>query len=124
AGAAERDDWQSHGIVPRKDQEVLGNGVDDFGNLRHVAASFLYADDVWNFSQPGQGARFDVGPGAAGDVVKDDRLLADSFRDCSEMPILSFLGWLIVVRRGGEDGVYARPRRHFLGLFYCIVSGI
>ena len=40
------------------------------------------------------------------------------------MPVLSFLGGLVVVRRGGEDRVDSRPCRDFLSLLNRILRGV
>ncbi len=79
----------------------------DFGDLGDVSAGFLDGGDVGQRGETQQGVGLDVDSGAAGNVVEDDGLIIDGFGDGLEVLVLALLGGLVVVGRGGENGVYA-----------------
>ena len=103
---------------------MFGDRVDGLGNLRHVAAGFLDANDVGNLGEARQGCGFEVGGGAAGNVVKDDGLVADGFGDRFEMAVLAFLRGLVVVGRGGEDVVDSGARGDLFRFLDGVVGGV
>src|SRR6266567_3773060 len=124
ANATQRDDRKRDRVIAREDEECSGNGVDGFGNLGNVAAGLFDADNIWNFGEARQCGGFEVGGGAAGNVVKDDRLVADGFGDGREVTILTFLRWLVVVGGRGEDGVDSGARGDFFGSLDRVVRGV
>ena len=109
---------------PEKTRKRFGHDVDRFGDLRHVAAGFFDADDVGNLGEARQGRGFEIGGGASGHVVENDRLVADGFGDGLEMAVLAFLRGLVVVGRGGEDAVDAGARGDFFRLLDGVVRGV
>ncbi len=122
--AAEGDDRQRDCVVAGEDQKCFGHGIDRFGDLGHVAAGFLDAHDVGNLGEARQGCGFEVGGGASGHVVENDGLVADGFGNGFEMAVLAFLRGLVVVGRGGEDGVDSGARGDFFGFLDCVVRGV
>ena len=124
ADAAQRDDRQSDGVVAGEDEKCFGHGVDGLGNLGHVAAGFFDAHDVGNLGQARQGCGFEVRGGAAGHVVENDGLVADGLGDGFEMAVLALLRGLVVVGRGGEDGVDPGARGDFFRFLDRFVSGV
>src|SRR5450755_3712747 len=97
--------------------------VEHFGDLRHVAAGFFDSRDIWNFAQASERCGFEIGAGAAGNVVENEGLV-DGLGDGAEMPVLALLRGLVVIRRGGEDGVHTGARRDFFGFGYSLLRGV
>ena len=119
ADAAQSDDRQRDGVVAGENQEIFRHGSANFGDLPDVSAGFLDGHDVRDFGQTQQRGRFDVGAGAASDVVQHQRL-GRGFGDRLEVLVNAFLRGLVVVGRRGEDVVDARARRDFL----CLGDGL
>ena len=86
----EGEDGQGHGVVAGEDAEAARQGVDEFGDLRDVAAGFLDADDVLFLCEAEDGLGFEVRAGARGDVVEQDGQM-DCLRDGPEVLVLAFL---------------------------------
>ncbi len=124
SNAAQSDYRQRNRIVAGENQETFASAADGFGDLSHVAACFFHADDVRDLAEARQRGRLDVRTGASGNVVEDDRLVANSFCNGLEMAVLALLRGFVVVRRGRKDRVYAGTSRKFLRLFYRIVRGV
>ena len=98
---------------PDNTAKVFRNGIADFSHLTDVAAGFLDSGDVRDLGQPRQRAGLDVRAGAARDVIKNDGLV-HGFRDGAEVPVLSFLRRLVVVRRSREDAIDPGQRGQLL----------
>ncbi len=121
--SAQGNHWQRNGIVAGENQEAFGHGVADFGDLADVAAGFFHSENVGHFGQARQGCGFDVGSGAAGNVVENDGFV-DGVGDGVEVAILAFLRRLVVVRRGGQYGVDAGPGGNFFGFGNGVLGGV
>src|SRR5580704_7388031 len=124
AHAPQRDHGESDGVVSGKHQKCFRHSVDGLGDLRHIAAGFLYADNVRNLREARQCCGLKVRSGACGYVVENQRLLADGLGDRLEVPVLTFLRGLVVVRRSGENGVNTGARRDFFRFFNRLVRGV
>ncbi len=87
---------------PAKTRKLAGGLGEELGDLHHVAAGFLDADDVGDLGEAEDGGGFEVGAGAAGDVVEQDGQ-GGGFGDGAEVLELAFLAGAVVVGVGGED---------------------
>src|SRR5258705_12391186 len=98
---------------------------DDLANLREVAGSFLYRDDVLVLGQLERGGGFDVARGPAGHVV-DNYRRGHSVSNRAEVRNDPALRWLVVHRRSMQK-VRRASRFHFAregnGLLGCIRCG-
>src|SRR4029077_19920988 len=95
----------------------------DFRHLSDVAAGFLDSGDVRNFGQPRQRGWFDGRARASGDVIKDDGLV-HGLRDGAEVPVLSFLRGLVVVRGRSEYAAARGERGNLFSFVDCVLSRI
>src|SRR5208282_6232460 len=66
---------------------------------------------------------FEIGGGAARNVVEDDGLV-DRFGNGAEVPVLALLRRLVVVGRRGQDGVDAWPRGYFFRFGHSLVRRV
>ena len=102
--AADGDDGRVSASSPLKTMKRPGS-VADFADLSDVSAGFFDGGDVGDFGQADQGCGLQVDAGAAGNIVKNDGI-SGGFGDGAEVLELALLGGLVVVGRGGEDGVH------------------
>ena len=100
AGAADGKRGQGEGVVAGEDLEGAWGFGDELGDLREVAAGLLDADDVGDFGEAKDGVGLEVGTGAAGDVVEQDRQVG-GLGDGAEVLLLAFLAGAVVVGIGG-----------------------
>src|SRR5271156_6150686 len=106
AAAAERNERHGDGVVAGKNQEILGDTIEDGGHLGNVAGGFLNANDIFDIGEATDGDGFDVHAGAALHAVKNDGQW-NGGGDGFEMLEQAFLRGLVVVRRDGEKTVGA-----------------
>ena len=121
--ASHSNNRKRHRIITRQNGELRPRRAAYFCNLRQVATGLFHARDVRDFCEAPNCDRFDIRRRASGHVVENDRLVC-RFRNRFEMLILTFLGGLVVVGRGGKDSVHASARREFLCLFNGVTCGI
>jgi hypothetical protein len=72
AAAAEGDDGEGEGVVAGEDAEGARALGEELSDLDDVAGGFLDADDGWVFGEAEDGIGFEIGAGAAGNVVEQD----------------------------------------------------
>ena len=88
---------------------------EELGDLAHVAAGLLDADDVGDLGEAENGFGQQVGAGAAGDVVEQDGQVR-GLGDGAEVLELAFLAGPVVVGVGGEDAGEAGDLRERFGV--------
>jgi hypothetical protein len=95
-------------VVTGEDLELMGQGMDELGNLGQLSAGFLDGLDVGRgLGKPEDSCGIEVDSGAAGNVIEGYRNGIDSSGEGEEVLELAFLSGLVVVGIGGENGIDA-----------------
>src|SRR5438094_5733398 len=103
ADPAELEEREDQDVVPRVEREV--RLADDAPGLDEVVVRLLDGTDGRDLGQLDDRLRLDIDNDAAGNVVDDDRPVAD-VGDRAEVLDDSSRGGFAVVRRDDEEGVY------------------
>ena len=97
--AAQRHDGNDLVVVARVDGDVVAAQLADLGNTADVAGSFLDGYDVLDSRKPLDGLQTDVGSGAGGYVVQNDRQ-SDRISNSLVVSVQTFLRSLREVSEG------------------------